>query len=260
MLFKEQINFFRKKINLPTHKWDDLIGAKHNSAFVVAGALKADLLNDLNHIVKKAITDGITIDDFRKDFLNIVAKNGWTNWTGEGTKSGVAWRTKIIYDTNLFSSYSAGRYSQLLEIAHERPYWRYKHNDAVIIPRPLHVSWDGLVIHYQNPWWQKHFPPNGFGCKCYIESLGENDLTKKPNNPPDNGTYQHTFSNGQTKIIPKGIDPGWDYVPGNPQALIDFASNKAASYTPQIKLAYLGYINAHLNQLSDTSRTDSKSD
>ena len=45
--FTEQISFFRNKLNLSTERWDDILHQAHDRAFIVAGAAKADLLDDL---------------------------------------------------------------------------------------------------------------------------------------------------------------------------------------------------------------------
>jgi len=111
--FPEQIDFFRQKQNLPTERYDDILKEAHDRAFVVAGAMKADLLNDLRKAVDKAIAEGKTIDWFRKEFEAIVQKHGWEGWTGSDTKAGRDWRTRVIYKTNLSASYAAGRWQQL---------------------------------------------------------------------------------------------------------------------------------------------------
>lgn len=103
--FKEQIAFWQGKDLVPTERWNDLTRAEHDIGFMVAGATKADLLADLHAAVDKAITKGTTLAEFRKDFDNLVAKNGWTGWRGEGSEAGRAWRTRVIYDTNLQASY-----------------------------------------------------------------------------------------------------------------------------------------------------------
>jgi len=94
--FAEQIQFFRQKIDLPTQRWFDLWQEAHDRAFVVAGAMQADLLADLHGAVLKGIAEGTTLETFRKDFKEIVARTGWTGWTGEGTAAGRAWRTRVI--------------------------------------------------------------------------------------------------------------------------------------------------------------------
>jgi len=83
--FFEQLEFFRNKLNLPSERWDDIKKAAHDRAFIVAGAMKADLLEDLNGAVEKAIRGGLGIEEFRKDFADIVQKHGWHGWTGEGS-------------------------------------------------------------------------------------------------------------------------------------------------------------------------------
>ena len=42
--FEEQIDFFRRKLNLPSETWRDIQRAAHDRAFMVAGAMKADRL------------------------------------------------------------------------------------------------------------------------------------------------------------------------------------------------------------------------
>jgi len=203
--FAEAIEFFRHKLNLPTQQWDDLIGAAYDRAFVVAGAVQADLLADLRSAVDSAIADGATFEQFRKDFEQIVADRGWTGWAGEETKGGRAWRARTIYDTNLFTSYAAGRTRQMKEAAETRPYWRYRHSHASQVPRTEHLAWDGVILRHDDPFWTTHTPPNGFGCKCYVETLAERDLEKhglEPSNPK------------QIPYPESGVDKGWDYQPG----------------------------------------------
>ena len=217
--FLEQIAFFRNKLNLPTEAWDDIWQAAHDQAFVVAGAMKADLLQDLREAVDRAISTGTTLETFRKDFRAIVARHGWTGWTGEGTKAGEAWRTKVIYETNLRTSYAAGRWAQLTDpdMLESRPYWCYVHNDSVLHPRPHHKRWGDmrLTLRHDDPFWQTHFPPNGWGCRCRVTAVTApktGDGTEPPAgwNAPD--------SAGR---LP-GIDKGWAYAPG-------------ASATPQLR-------------------------
>ena len=162
--FAEALAFFRAKLNLPTQRWDDLLGAAHDRAFVVAGAMQADLLADLRAAVDRAIADGTTFETFRKDFERIVAERGWTGWTGEDSQGGRAWRARTIYDTNLFTSYAAGRHRQMQEVAERRPYWRYRHSPASVVPRAEHLAWDGVILRHDDPWW-KPLRPDRENCR-----------------------------------------------------------------------------------------------
>lgn len=204
--FAEQIAFFRGKLNVPTARWNDLWQEAHDAGFMVAGAAKADLLDDLRAAVDKAISQGTTLEEFRRDFDSIVRDRGWTGWTGSESAAGTAWRTRVIYATNLRSSYAAGRYQQLQAIKHRRPFWRYRHNETVLTPRQDHLAWDGLILPADDPWWQTHYPPNGFGCRCRIESLSQSDLDRMGKDGADQAPTQP----GDTT----SIDPGWAYAPG----------------------------------------------
>jgi len=222
LAFSEQIAFFRQKLNLGTQAWTDIWQAQHDRAFVVAGAMQADLLNDLRDAVYRVISEGITFEAFKKDFLSVVSRNGWSGWTGEGTKGGEAWRARVIYDTNLRTSYAAGRLTQMKAVANELPYWRYRHNDSVENPRPEHLAWNGLVLRSDDPFWNTHYPPNGWGCRCFVEALSPRDLAALGKGAPDAAppielqekVVGVTGPSPRTVITPKGIDPGFGYQPG----------------------------------------------
>lgn len=241
--FKEQIDFFRRKISLPSQDWTQLWQEGHDHGFVVAGATKDALIADLRAAVDRAVSEGITLAQFKKDFLATVAKNGWTGWKGEGSKAGEAWRARTIYDTNLRTSYAAGRYAQMQAIAKERPYWRYRHNDSVVHPRPEHLAWDGLVLPADDPFWKTHYPPNGWGCKCYVETLSKEDLEASGKDAPDPSppvdTEEKTVgaqgAHPRVVNVPKGIDPGFAYAPGATawtEPLSSQAMTAGAAYHP----------------------------
>ena len=244
--FQEQIDFLRRKLNLPSESWRDIQSAAHDRAFVVAGATKADLLHDLRKAVDQAVQGG-SIGEFRKNFAEIVAKHGWTGWTGEGTKAGEAWRTRVIYQTNLMTSYAAGRRAQLLDpdLVERRPFWRYVHNDSVTHPRPQHKRWGDmkLTLRHDHPFWETHFPPNGWGCKCRVVAVAapsDGDETE----PPE-GWAQTDPATG----APVGIDEGWGYAPGAraDSELRSFVQDKLVDYPPAIERMLSVDVNRHLN-------------
>lgn len=210
--FPEQIAFYRAKLRnlVPTAAWDDMVGAAHDDAFMVAGAMEAQLLADLAGAVDRAIADGTGLDAFRRDFNAIVARHGWTGWTGEGTPAGRAWRTRVILRTNAATSYAAGRFAQLTE--GKFAYWVYRHG-ASLEPRLNHLSWNGIALPPDHPFWTTHYPPSDWGCSCYVlgassaaavRRLG-GDLTKKL---PDGWNLR------DAKGLLPGVGKNWDYAPG----------------------------------------------
>lgn len=218
--FAEQAEFFRRKLALPSTVYDDIARDSHDHGFIVAGATKAALVADLKAAMQKAHDEGKSIQWFRQEFASIVQKRGWRGWTGQGTETGEAWRTRIIYTTNLRTSYAAGRYAQMTDpdVLAARPYWQYVHR-LCTHPRQEHLSWNGLTLPATDPWWQTHWPPNGYGCHCIVESLSLRQLQKQgksaPDTAPADGMREHLVTHtGELVILPKGIDYGWDYAPG----------------------------------------------
>ena len=244
--FQQQLEFFRRKLNLPSETYRDIRRGAHDRAFMVAGAMKADLLADLRKAVDRAVEGG-SIGAFRKEFDQIVAKHGWTGWTGEGSKAGEAWRTRVIYQTNLATSYAAGRRAQLLDpdMVKRRPFWRYVHNDSVTHPRPHHKRWGDmrLTLRHDHPFWGTHFPPNGWGCKCRVVAAAapaDGDATA----PPEGWDEVDPATDA-----PVGIDAGWNYAPGAraDDELRSFVQDKLVSYPPAISTALSRDVNRYIN-------------
>lgn len=214
--FSEQIEFFRRKLRLPSNGWTDIYGQEHDWAFTVAGANRDEIVSDFYTAVERAISEGRTLAEFRKDFDAIVAKHGW-DYNG-----GRNWRSRVIYETNLRTSYAAGRYEQLQALKSVRPFWQYVHSDAVMHPRPLHLSWNNLVLPADDPWWITHFGPNGWGCQCTVRALNQRDLdrlglkvgTAPPTNWENLTIGQRSPQGPRTVRVPEGIDPGFEYTPG----------------------------------------------
>ena len=156
-----------------TATYRDLTGDEHRRAFAVAGAMKADLLADLREAVQRAVEDGVGLEAFRTDFWGTVKKHGWHGWTGEGTDDGEAWRTRVIYTTNLRKSYSAGRHAQLSdpEFVKRYPFWEWVHSGLAKEPRTQHAAWNGMTLRHDDPFWRTHFPPRippDYGCGCRV--------------------------------------------------------------------------------------------
>jgi len=215
--FAEQIAFFRRKANVNTQSWLDVWQQAHDHAFMVAGANRDDLVLDFRQAVDAAIANGETLEQFRKRFDSIVAKYGW-DYNG-----GRNWRSRVIYETNLRTSYAAGRWQQLQSIKQRVPYWEYVHSDAVQHPRPQHLAWNGLVLSADDPWWHSHFPPNGWGCQCTVRGRSKRDLADMGKSGPDQAppidmqsvTVGQRSPGGARDIeTPAGVDPGFGYAPG----------------------------------------------
>ncbi len=210
----EAITFLRQKTNTTSLRWTDVWNEAHTRSFMVAGAATQAIVEDFRVAVSKALEQGTTLAEFRKDFDAIVAKHGWVH---NGTPG---WRASIIYETNLSTAYAAGRYAQMTEPDTLRvyPYWQYMHTSSAH-PRPQHLAWVGTTLRADDGWWSTHYPPNGWRCKCSVRPVSEAGLRRQGKRGPDEAPpldmrpWRSRDGRVQTEV-PHGIDPGFGYNPG----------------------------------------------
>lgn len=202
------------KLAIPSESWADLWQGMHAAAFVVAGATKQAVVEDFHEAVTRAIDEGRTLEQFRGDFDRIVAEHGWSYRGSRG------WRSRVIYQTNMRTAHAAGEWAGIQDTKKLLPYLRYVTMDDPRV-RPEHAAWHNVVLPVDHPWWETHFPPNGWGCRCRVEALSERMLKRlglKVTDPvPDIEMEKRVIGQGADAVelwVPKGIDPGWAYNPG----------------------------------------------
>lgn len=203
--FDEAMGFLRQKTAIPTESWRDVWNAAHSKMFMVAGANSRAIVDDFQASIAKALEQGTTLADFRKDFDQIVKRHGWS-YNGER-----GWRTQTIFETNLRTAYAAGRYAQLSEpdTLATFPYWQYNHSGAVH-PRVDHLSWNGLCLAADDPFWDTNYPPNGFRCGCFVTPVSRPGLRRLGKPGPDGSPDLDQLGTDQ----PRGVDPSFAYNPG----------------------------------------------
>lgn len=210
----EAIAFLRGKTNTTSQRWTDVWEEAHTRSFMVAGAATQAIVSDFRDAVAKALDQGTSLGEFRKEFDRIVETHGWEF---NGT---AGWRASIIYETNPSTAYSAGRYAQMTEPDTLRvyPYWQYMHTSSAH-PRPQHLAWVGTTLRADDSWWSTHYPPNGWRCKCSVRPVSEAGLRRQGKRGPDTAPPldMQPWRSSDGKIVtevPHGIDPGFAYNPG----------------------------------------------
>lgn len=229
---EEAVKWFREKGYALTFDWRDMMREQHARAFTVAKATHLDLLADIREAVDKAIAGGGTLGEFTKTLKPTLQKKGW--WgekevdeldvdgkpTGETklVQLGSPHRLRTIYETNLRQAQAAGRWERFQRTKVARPYARY----VCLLDgseRAEHRAWHGIVLPLDDAWWSTHAPPNGWGCRCKMQQLSDRDLERygyklSEAAPPDEMRLWKNDRTGVTTKVPKGIDPRFDYNPG----------------------------------------------
>lgn len=234
--------------------WDhtDVWREANAHAFTVAKVTELELLRTIRAEVARSISKGQTFEDFKRRLRWRMQELGWWGTkevldgdTGEVTRVqlGSHRRLRTIYETNVRTAHSAGRYKRYLANVANRPYWRYS---AVMDSRtrPAHAALNGKVWRWDDPIWEIIWPPNGWGCRCQIDALTDAEF-RTLGVPLEDGrgaiveTEVVINKAGDTATV-KGVrykdpagkdaifrpDPGWDYNPGAEWSRFDPAGFK----------------------------------
>lgn len=260
----------RQKTELSWH-WSDVQKQEHMRAFTVAKMTSATLLDDVRKSLDKAMAEGQSFQEWRKDIIPKLqgvwlGKTYGELWDGmtpaeqagktpptpeERDRVIKASRLETIFRTNMFNAYAAGRYRQLKEDADIYPYWRYvTAKDSAV--RPAHRALEGKVFKADDPFWSTHYPPNGFNCRCIVEAVDEYDLEMQDLKVQEGGNVYFDEESGQTvyrdaegKEYP--CDKGWDYNVGeDPTGKKTLASKK---FPPELTKAIREDLKAEAERL-----------
>lgn len=174
------IGFLQSKGFAITWDWHEVLDGLHAQVFTVAKVTQLDVLQTIQDALQTVIEKGTPFKSFVADLKPQLQQKGW--WgkavdaeTGEITPKsatdsapaqyGSTRRLWTIYQTNLQSSFMAGRYKAMMDATDTHPYWMYV---AVRDRRTRkdHAALNGRVYRYDDPFWRWFYPPNGFNCRC----------------------------------------------------------------------------------------------
>ena len=222
-------SFERKGLEI-SFDWRDVDADEHARNFTVAKGMRLDVLTDFQGAMADANRNGTTLEQFKKDLKPTLQAKGW--WgkqlmsdplTGEDrlVQLGSPHRLRTIFDVNLRASYAAGKWKRAKDMAGrvqsqsgQKVYLRYVsvRDDQT---RPAHANLHGTVLPLDHPFWDTHYPPNGWGCRCTIQIMTERQVKRMGYEvSPDPEVKTREWFNartGEVSNVPEGIDPGWSH-------------------------------------------------
>ncbi|WP_288507399.1 phage minor head protein [uncultured Treponema sp.] len=150
---RQALEYIRNKKLRPAFSYKDVWNEEHATAFTVAKAMQLDVLSDIKGAVEKAIENGTTFEQFKKELKPTLMQKGW-------------WGKKKMTDPLTGETIAAQLGSDL------HPYLMYRIGPS-LRHREQHVRWNNLIRPKDDPIWNYIFPPNGYGCKCYTVAVTE---------------------------------------------------------------------------------------
>ena len=226
---REALEYFRFRGLRVGFDYRDVWQGEHALAFTVAKAMETDLLQEIRAALDRALGEGRTFRQFRKALTPVLRERGW--WgkqdrrdplTGATVRAqlGSRRRLRTIYRANLGAARSAGVWDRAQRAKGAHPYFLYE-------PGPAdrgcggHRAWTGTLLPIDHPWWNDHFPPNGWNCRCRVRPLGEAEARRRggPTEPPPRNEVP--WWNERARRFERadaGLDPAWATNPGKHRA------------------------------------------
>jgi SPP1 gp7 family putative phage head morphogenesis protein len=258
--------FERRNLLQPSFRWQDTWQEEHSRAFAVAGVQRLDILQVFREELDTAIREGLSLADVRPRLRARLVQQGW--WGNIAITDPATGdqriarfdnrRLGLIFDVNVRQSQAAGRWERIERNAVQFPFILYRtmRDERV---RASHRPWDGLVLPVNHPFWKTHYPPNGWRCRCTAFAVNQRDIerrraageTLRTEAPPIDWVTYVNPRTGQVVPVPRGIDPGFAYNPGQERdgAFFDAALGKALQASPLAAAATVAQATADHHRL-----------
>lgn len=164
---EKALEYWKTRKPLTAREKRELEQGAADRAMTVAGLTRHRQLSAVYSALEKALDEGRTLADFKKEIRPLIEKQGWDNW-----------RVENIFRTNLATAYAAGQWAEIEAGKEEFPYLEYLAVDDDRT-RPAHAVLNGLIYPVDHEFWSRNYPPNGFGCRCTAVPVSKWQAEKK---------------------------------------------------------------------------------
>lgn len=158
----------KRGVVLPDKYYGELQGLHRQLNFSIAGKASLDQLQAVLGSLEEVLQNGSTFEKWRKDIR--VQDLGLPKH-----------RLDNIFRTNIQAAYNRGHWENFTQHKNTRPYLMYDAiNDTRV--RPTHLAMDGIIRPVGDSFWNTHFPPSGFRCRCKCISLTDRQARERSKN------------------------------------------------------------------------------
>lgn len=253
----EVLDYWDGKGLRPAFSYLDVWNEEHDWGFTAAKVMRTDVLGELQRQLRDAIALGKDFGQFKTELEPAMRALGWWDKhvvkdpiTGELADVDPPHRLRTIFDTNMRTARAVGQLERAVRNKDTRPYLLYTVGPSHR-HREQHLAWHGTMLPIDDPFWNYAYPPNGWGCKCCVQTVsesmakrldGDGILAPEPEpvlddegNPTGHVMDRRVpisrvsptlnfkpFENprtGKVELVPEGIDPGFHHRPGEGRAL-----------------------------------------
>jgi len=180
---QEAIDYFKKKKIVTRTVFDNLTDDARQGSFTVAGVYRKRTIEGFKNAITDALENGTAQAEVIKTFRGIIKGDVKQKELG-------AWHLENIFRTNIQMAYGVGRRRSLESVADLLPWWTY-HAIGDDRTRPAHRALQNVTLRADNPFWESHYPPWAFACRCSVTADLEPPEGYSPVNPTEGVTIAY---------------------------------------------------------------------
>lgn len=152
------IEFIATKPAVHRQVFDRLLPELKARAFSIAGVEALDTIQNVRDLVSR-IPAGEDWDKTKRRLRDELSPH----MTTQGAKA----RAELLLRMHGHQAYSVAQHEVMVEQQEDFPYWEYlSMGDGKV--RDSHEALDGLILRSDDPFWQDHYPPWEWNCRCQV--------------------------------------------------------------------------------------------
>jgi len=193
--------------------WSGVWVAERPRAFVVEQIVRGYQLLDVQKALVKSLKDGTTKERSIKELDPLLQQKGWKPKRDGGTPCGL----ERIYEINRRTASAVGQWNRIQRSKEILPYLLYANGRSRQHCRD-HAALAGICLPVNHRFWNTHFPPNGWGCECFVRQVSHVERERlekagkiRTTDPPILKKCWIDAETGEERMVAEGIDPSWGY-------------------------------------------------
>lgn len=179
---KKAVEYFKSKGIVISENWMETLKNSRQHSFTISKIMNMDILTDFKSLLEKAIEEGMSAYDFKKQIKELLAQKGWLGHKISDKKGqefiDSPWRLNLVYRQNIQTAYNQGRWDQVNETKTTRPYIQFISTiDKVTTKecKSLHLK----ILKITDKKIKYFLPPGHYNCRRRFRSLSEFFIKKK---------------------------------------------------------------------------------
>ena len=147
--------------------FDGLLPELRGRAYTITGVEAANVLQRTRDTIA-GLAEGSTWDAAKKDLIAELDP-----YLGDGAEQ----RAEILLRTHAFQAFQAAQWQTAQQDADTTHLQYLTMEDAQV--RDSHAALNGIVLPKDDPFWEKHYPPWEWGCRCTVRTMNEDQVAEE---------------------------------------------------------------------------------